>query len=398
MAKIYRLIVRKAKTTIMAVIRQQLIGLYLSRITSDLTNLCSRVFKVLCYNCLKSKMFQLNAGIPENSLGMASFANGGYMKRFLFAICLTIILPLVAQAYTLVLKDGKRIEVREQYRIVNNVAVFTLPEGNRFSLSLDKINIAATEMANGIDSGMFVKNSVEPPKVAANSDNSDNKETTNNATADENEVAMASRPATHKLTNNDFERYRVRREEMNRDANDRAAGKAAAQLTAQAVGGPPPSSTPPGPTPERVKEEAAYAARREQEKKREEYWRTRSRALLTQMRVEEEQLNILQAQLEETRRAPQTIGPSVSVYSQRPVYPYPGVIIGGIPIGVGRGGNTTGGGSVVVINNQNQQQPQGKTLQERLVDLQLQHQSTLIQYDEMCEEARRDGALPGWLR
>jgi hypothetical protein len=160
------------------------------------------------------------------------------------------------------------------------------------------------------------------------------------------------------------------------------------------------------------KEQVAMAARRDLEKKKEEYWRARSRALLTQIRVEEEQIAVVQNQIEQSRNTMQTPPTTVQVLNQ-PNYPYNypqqgGIRIGGVPIGIGVGGYPTGGGypypnpnsggNVVVINNQDQINQRGITLQERLTALQVQHQSTLVQYDEMCEEARRDGALPGWLR
>src|SRR5438128_202679 len=65
-----------------------------------------------------------------------------------------------------------------------------------------------------------------------------------------------------------------------------------------------------------ARENEILAQRRENEKKREEYWRGRSRALLTQMRVEEEQIAIIQAQIEDSRRIPQSPPSTVSVYNQ----------------------------------------------------------------------------------
>lgn len=298
------------------------------------------------------------------------------MRRFLLVFFIVVLLPLITPAYTLILKDGRRVEVKDKYRIVSEVAVFTLPEGNRFSLSIDKINIAATELANAGEAGSFIKNATDPPKLT------DKQATSDKPNVDEDVIA-SSRPTARKITNSDFERYKVRREEMMKDVANRVSAKAASE---------PPAAVTPDP---KAEHEAAFMAeRREREKNKEQYWRSRSKALLTELRVEEEQIVSLQMQIEQGGRfqPPQS---TVSVYNPpTPVYPYPGVRIGGIPIGIGN--RPQNNGNVVVINpNPNYG---GRSLQERLVELNLKHQETIIRYQEMCDEARRDGALPGWLR
>ncbi|MFQ3591557.1 MAG: hypothetical protein SNJ67_14845, partial [Chloracidobacterium sp.] len=60
-----------------------------------------------------------------------------------------------AADYILVLRDGKRLDVRAEYRIVNDVAVFTTSDGKRVSISLVNIDIAATERVNGQGDGEF---------------------------------------------------------------------------------------------------------------------------------------------------------------------------------------------------------------------------------------------------
>lgn len=311
------------------------------------------------------------------------------MRRFLVALSLVVLLPLITQAYTLVLKDGRRVEVREKYRIVNEIGVFTLPEGNRFSVSLDKINVSATELANGESEGAFVKNAVEPAKIGDNTSNSDK------PVVDEDPIA-SSRPMARKITNSDFERYKVRREEMMKESANKANAKNQANGPTNGSANNSPNTPPSAPTLTQADKDAAFLADyRQKEKNKEEYWHTRAKTLLTEMRVQEEQINSLQAQIEDSRRF-QPPASSVSVYNAPApyVYPYPGVRIGGVPIGVG--GYPSSGGSVVVINQD--QGGRGRTLQERLVDLKLRYQETIVRYQEMCEEARRDGALPGWLR
>jgi hypothetical protein len=320
------------------------------------------------------------------------------MRRILFAVCILTLLPIMAQAYTLVLKDGRRIEVRNQYRLVNDIAVFTLPEGNRMSIAIEKINISETELANGDEPGMFVKNATNPPKVSEKKGDSSSGDQAKND-EEENPIAANGRPGAKRLTNNDFERYRVRREEMARDAarrNEAKTGKNPA--TVPTTEEEKTASAKPAPQTESEKEAELLAKRRELEKSKEEYWRGRAKTLLTEARVLEEQIAVVQAQLEDNRRNPANQNPNVSVYSSPNYYPYPPIRIGGVPILLGGGGRTTGGSSTVVINQPNPGQTRAMTLQERLTELQLQYQETLIRYDELLEEGRRAGALPGWLR
>lgn len=125
------------------------------------------------------------------------------MKRIWLLILIIILLPVGAQAYTLVLKNGQRIEVAAKYRIVNNVAVFTQANGKRFSVELNNINIDATEAANGESAGAFAQHS------SARSNN-------NNNTAimlSEREVPQSTvQPKALLMTTADFEPYHVYRE------------------------------------------------------------------------------------------------------------------------------------------------------------------------------------------
>jgi hypothetical protein len=143
---------------------------------------------------------------------------------------------------------------------------------------------------------------------------------------------------------------------------------------------------------ETIKPVSPIARKLELEKKDEEYWRGRSREILTQIRVLEQQITMIEAQINETQRNVAQ-SPNVSVYTPPPTYP--GVIVGGIPIPIGAP-RTSGGSVVIVRDNPNQQR--GQSLQSRLTDLQLQYQETLIRYEDLREEARKAGALPGWLR
>jgi hypothetical protein len=314
------------------------------------------------------------------------------MKKLCLAVCLAILLPLAVPAYTIVLKGGSRLEIQDKYRVVKDIVVVTLPNGNRQSMSLQKIDIAATEQANGQTTGDFLKNAVEPAKAADTA--------ASQAAVDPADPKLAKKPM-RRITNSDFEQYRNRRKPP-------TAGETVATVTAAPNAGVVVDPDSIASNPAKIgnnsymvlnsteRDRINFQVRREIEKQRETYWRNRSRALLTRLRGEEEQIAALQAQIDNTRHLYQPPTPPVSVYSTGPT-PRAGVVIGGVPIILG--GTPANNGNVVVINQGNgQQRTLQQSLQDKLVDLQTQHRATIVEYEDMLEEARHEGALPGWLR
>ncbi|MFN7961399.1 MAG: hypothetical protein U0002_09025 [Thermoanaerobaculia bacterium] len=59
-------------------------------------------------------------------------------------------------AYTIYLRDGKRIEAKEKYRVEGDRALITLPSGTQTFLRVSEIDIARTEQANNTDYGKAV--------------------------------------------------------------------------------------------------------------------------------------------------------------------------------------------------------------------------------------------------
>lgn len=294
------------------------------------------------------------------------------MRRLLLSFAVLLTLPVIVTAYTLVLKDGKRIEVKPQYRIVGELVVFSNPDGHRFSVPLANVSIEETELANGLMPGSFVKNVTEPPKIGE-------KPSTDQT---QNDSPFVGRVTKKKLTNADFEAYKARRLETERELQRRELARMAADPTYV------PSSAVRTDEAERL----ASAMRREREKAKEEYWRSRSRELLTQFQVVEDQIAIVTAQLEQNRN-PNLSPPITSIYNP----PSLGITIGSIPIWLGQ--RPWGSSSTVVINNQpNLQQTRSMNLQERLTDLLMRRQELIVQYERLLEEGRKAGALPGWLR
>lgn len=70
------------------------------------------------------------------------------MRRVLFSLAVLLLLPGLLAAYTIVLKNGERIEAQGRYSIEGNVAKFTDAGGRARQVPLAEIDVAATERAN----------------------------------------------------------------------------------------------------------------------------------------------------------------------------------------------------------------------------------------------------------
>ncbi len=70
------------------------------------------------------------------------------LRRICFSLIAILLLPGLLAAYTIVLKDGQRIEAQGRYTIDGNVARFTDTSGRQRQVPLAEIDIAATEHAN----------------------------------------------------------------------------------------------------------------------------------------------------------------------------------------------------------------------------------------------------------
>lgn len=285
-------------------------------------------------------------------------------KSFFFVLCLVLLWSLPASAFTVVLKDGRRIEVQKNYRLVNDVAIFTFSDGKRMSVSVRNIDVSATELANGQDAGDFVRQAASPlPIVDSDASNPGHAGATNGGG-----VAKSKPRITRKLVNSDFEGFKQRREEKEVSAPGLPGG-------AVALNEPP----PPPPT---------KTSSVTDERKTEQYWKSRSRQLLTEINIQEELIGILEKQLADLEASNRRNGPGYGVIQT------PGSVV------VTRNGGYYNPGTTVVVPNTNRtrEQDQESRVRERLMDAQLQLSSLQIRYAALEEEARHEGVPPGWLR
>jgi hypothetical protein len=112
------------------------------------------------------------------------------VKR-LAPVVLLFVMPVWASAYTIVLRDGRRIEVPDNFIVGNSTLTYQAGTGIQITLQLVSINISATELANNERAGALLNRAASLPQPA---------------------VTTAAKPtvtsAKSVITNADLERFR----------------------------------------------------------------------------------------------------------------------------------------------------------------------------------------------
>ena len=88
------------------------------------------------------------------------------LTRLLFVTVILVVLANVAGAYTIVFRDGHRIEVPAMFEVGTTTVTYELAPGINKTLQLAMIDIVATERANLETPGSFFKHSQEPAIVS----------------------------------------------------------------------------------------------------------------------------------------------------------------------------------------------------------------------------------------
>src|SRR5947209_1514778 len=82
---------------------------------------------------------------------------GFILRRAACALVLALLLPVVASAYTLVLKGGRRIEIPSRFIVTPLTLTYETAPGINVTLQMAIIDIPATERANGEPAGSLLK-------------------------------------------------------------------------------------------------------------------------------------------------------------------------------------------------------------------------------------------------
>jgi hypothetical protein len=184
--------------------------------------------------------------------------------RLVMAVVLLLTLTIAASAYTLVFRNGQRMEIPAEFTLTRTTLTYEISPGFNKTMLLTLIDVTATERANHEAPGSFFQHTEEPPVVT-----------------------QPAPRATRTLTNRDLLAIRQRRIE-----SEQAYERRRKELQLPTV----------EETRRRQDQEAAtlHAELREKSlaREREEtYWRNRARELRTEIATVDTQINYLRGRL-----------------------------------------------------------------------------------------------------
>jgi len=312
------------------------------------------------------------------------------------AMSMLLMLAITASAYTLVFRDGRRIEIPAEFTVTRTTLTYEISPGFNRTLQVTLIDVAATERANKETPGAFFHHTEETTVSSQ----------------------PAPQPAVRTLTNSDLAAFRQRRIE-----SEQAYEKRRTEL-----GLPTVADT-------RKRQDDESASVREQlrersmvEAREEAYWRGRARDLRTEIAAVDTQINYVRGRISEVndsslanrsvvtgvypiwpnnRRFPNgrpfPNGPLGGYRTARPVYgpgfPYPyGYPTGpyGYPTGPYGYPNGVYGYPTGPFDNYDNSSEQSE-LSTRMDDLQVRRAGLLAQWQALEDEAR-DARIPQvWL-
>lgn len=313
--------------------------------------------------------------------------NAGSLFRFLAVTVVLLSASVMVSAYTLVMRDGRRVEIPDTFVVTNSMLTYEVSAGIQVTVQLAAIDVNATLRLNN-----------------------DQRLTTRTAPV----VEQSSRPvaATRTITNLDLENYR----------NARMDSEAAYEKRRQALGLPTVAEQ------QRQLEEASDRAReqaikvRSNEAQSEFYWRQRASELRAELNATDARIQTVRRMLDETPQGysfgtfstfvPNTFGvsPFPSPRPARPAVLQPRS--GGFNLRINAPLGTQGRIALNTRNRFGQRQGALLAIPFQQGDYGLDRVSLLNQLNELTiyrsglqsrwrdleEEARRAGAYPGWLR
>jgi hypothetical protein len=123
-------------------------------------------------------------------------------SKVLFAALFLFLTVTAVNAYTIVLRDGRRVEIPNHFAVTNSTLTYAMGNGIQVTIQLNTVDIGATERANGETPGaLLMKANESKPEVAP---------------APQTLRANAERS----ITNQDLEKYRRARVESEKEREE----------------------------------------------------------------------------------------------------------------------------------------------------------------------------------
>jgi hypothetical protein len=307
------------------------------------------------------------------------------------AVVFLVLATTVANAYTLVMRNGRRIEIPNEFTITASTLTYTVGSGIQITHQLSGIDIAKTERVNGEPSGSFLAR----------------------ASATAQTIAQLSQPrAQRSITNRDLEGYRRTRieSEIAYDKRRRELGLTSAE--------------------EGRRQAAAITDRtyqqllgmRDKDESSEQYWRERASSLRSEDATTQAQIEYVKQRLAEIPTTNSLAAfNSPFGFASGPFLNFPlQNLNSGLTIGLNTGNrnvrhrrfpgrfdrfrgrgrfNDLFGGNLFALPYEPYDYTYERAeLVNQLDELQLRNAALRVRWRELEEDARRAGAYPGWLR
>jgi hypothetical protein len=112
-----------------------------------------------------------------------------FIRKLLVASFLLTFTATAASAYTIVMRNGRRVEIPNTFTLTKSTLTYETAPGIQVTIQVASIDVAATERINGQTAGSFVATASAPKPLA-------------------DPVQTRRTPATRSITNQDLETYR----------------------------------------------------------------------------------------------------------------------------------------------------------------------------------------------
>jgi hypothetical protein len=174
------------------------------------------------------------------------------LRRVFFAIVFLALTVSAVNAYTVVMRDGRRVEIPNEFTVTNSTLTYEVSNGFQVTIQLNTVDIAATERANGEPAGALLRKADAPAAVPN----------------------VPQTRAARSITNKDLESYRKTRVENERayDEQRRELGLPSAEERRREVA--------------EIEDRTLEQVRRMRAQE-EDYWRVRAEAARAEMAAQE---------------------------------------------------------------------------------------------------------------
>ena len=79
------------------------------------------------------------------------------LRRSVLAALFLIFSVSMVNAYTVVMRDGRRVEIPNEFTVTNSTLTYDVGNGMQVTIQLNTVDVAATEQANGDSRGSFLQ-------------------------------------------------------------------------------------------------------------------------------------------------------------------------------------------------------------------------------------------------